>query len=155
MKTHKLLQTASMRLLFALLIATIMCSCTQQNDSQLEGAWEMVYLKGISSDTLQYEFPGNVSGSQIKMWSKDHFTFMGRFRLDTTTQDNYGGGTYTMKDSIYKENIIYHMEPDYIGQEMRIGLEIRNDTLIQTYPLAENGEIDENNYFIEKYVRLD
>jgi hypothetical protein len=89
------------------------------------------------------------------MWSKDHFIFTGRFRLDTTTQDNYGGGTYTMKDSIYKENIIYHMEPDYIGQEMRIGLEIRNDTLIHTYPLAEIGEIDESNYFIEKYVRLD
>ncbi len=38
---------------------------------------------------------------------------------------------------------------------MKMKLEIRNDTLIHTYPLDENDKVHKSNYFIEKYVRLD
>jgi len=32
--------------------------------------------------------------------------------------------------------------------------ELRNDTLIQTYPVKDNWEVDENNYNVEKSVRV-
>ena len=31
-------------------------------------------------------------------------------------------------------------------------LEVKNDTLVQTWPVNENGQIDENNYRIEKFI---
>jgi hypothetical protein len=33
-------------------------------------------------------------------------------------------------------------------------LEIKGDTLYQTYPVNDNWQIDKNEYTLEKYVRL-
>jgi hypothetical protein len=33
-------------------------------------------------------------------------------------------------------------------------LELRNDTLIQTAPVDDNGKVIEKNYSVEKYVRV-
>ncbi len=112
MKTNKLFQTVLTGAVLLVLTFTIMTSCTQQEDNKLKGTWELVYLKSIAGDTLQYEFPGNISGSQMKMWSKDHFIFVGQLKVDTNVRNNYGGGTYTLKDDLYIENIQYHTEPD-------------------------------------------
>lgn len=38
-----------------------------------------------------------------------------------------------------------------IGKQI---LEIRNDTLMKTYPCDDNWEIVRSNYNIEKYIRL-
>jgi hypothetical protein len=136
------------------MIAIIIGSCTQQKSSKIEGAWKFVYAKAIAGDTIAYQIPGDYTGSGIKIWSKDHFAFVGLWKKDTTTIDSYGGGTYTLNKSNYYETINYHTDKTSVGQTIKMIIEIKNDTLHQTWPVDDNGKIDSANYRIENYIRL-
>jgi hypothetical protein len=142
-------------IIFNLMISIIMLGCTPQKTSPIEGTWKLVYGIWTSNDTVVYEFPGKLTGSQIKMWSKDYFVFAGRFKIDTAFSDNSGGGRYKLQGNRYEEDIQYHTETTAVGKTAKMLLEIRNDTLIQTWPLLDNGQIDKSNFDQEKYVRLD
>jgi len=141
--------------IFFMMIIMIIAGCAEQESKFPQGAWQLVYLKVISGDTLRYEFPGNVTGSDIKMWSENHFLTVGRFKLDTTSMDNGVGGTYTLNRNRYEETILYYPGQDGTGEKVKMLLELKNDTLTQTFPVDDNGQIDKNKYNIEKYVRLD
>ena len=39
----------------------------------------------------------------MKFWAGTHFAFVGMFQLDSTTMDNYGGGTFTLVGKNYQE----------------------------------------------------
>lgn len=146
--------------LFCIMIALIIGGCNQQkstelkNSSELEGAWKLVYAKSFGSDSTASQFKLNYFGSQMKMWSKDHFSFVGLFKQKTTILDNFGGGTYKLNGNQYEESYLYNAAEDEEGMDIKMTLEIKNDTLIQTYPLGEDGKIDPKSYNIEKYVRL-
>ncbi len=120
------------------------------------GTWKLIEMKYITNGKLQYEFPnGNVTGDDIKMWTNNHFSFNGKFQMNNETVDNYGGGTYTLNGNFYEENIMYHATEDFVGQKVKMLIKIKNDTLTQTWPVDADGNIDKNNYSIEKYTRLD
>lgn len=141
--------------LFYLLISMIILGCAPQKSSSVEGTWKLVYATWVKGDSLIGEFPGKWTGSDIKMWSKGHFVFVGRFKSDTTFSDSYGGGPYKLEGNRYEEHIQFHTLKSAIGDTVKMLLEIRNDTLVQTWPLRENGQIDKSNFRQEKYVRLD
>jgi hypothetical protein len=141
-------------LLCCFMIALVIGGCTQQKSSKIEGAWQLVYNKSIAGDTLLFQFPGNYTGSDMKMWSKDHFVFVGLFKSDTITQNNYGGGTYTLKGNLYAETILFHTYKEVVGKTFKMIIEIKNDTLYQTWPVDDNGKIDSANYNVEKYTRF-
>lgn len=142
------------RLLCCLLIVSIMSGCSKQKSREIEGAWQLVYAKTVAGGKLQSTFPGNVIGGQMKMWYNGHVIFSGLFKQDTVSSDNYGGGTYTLKGKMYHESIVYHASKNYVGQNIRMLLEISNDTLTQVWPVSENGRIDTTGYNVEKYIRL-
>jgi len=133
-----------------LIILLIIGSCTQEKKSPIEGAWKMIYAK---SRTMEETYPAQVQGEQIKMWSKEHFTFVGHFEWDTLSQDSYGWGTYTLNGNEYEENIKLHVTKSSIGQTVRMLIEIQNDTLIQRWPADENWVLAEE-FSTEKYIRL-
>jgi hypothetical protein len=133
--------------------AFIMISCNQQKPSKIEGAWQLVSIYAMITDTV-HTFPGSWTGTQMKMWSKDHFAFVGEFKSDTIKEDSYGGGTYTLKDNLYDETILYHSYKSEVGKTIKMKLEIMNDTLYQTFPLKDDGTLDSSNYHIEKYIRF-
>ncbi len=139
--------TFSLLLLFGFIL--------QQKGPSIEGAWKLVHATVVQHDTLMGEFPGVWTGNDMKMWSQGHFIFVGRIKSDTTFTDSYGGGTYTLKGNRYEEQIQFHMVPRLIGKTEKMLLEVRKDTLIQTWPVGENGQIDRSNFSEEKYVRLD
>lgn len=147
-------------LLFCILVALIVGSCTQKeskvikNSSDLEGAWKLVYAKSIGSDSTAAEFKLNYFGSQIKIWSKDHFTFVGLLKQKTAVLDNFGGGTYKLTGNLYEETYLYNAAEDVVEETIKMTLEIKNDTLIQTYPVDETGKVNPASFNIEKYVRL-
>lgn len=140
-------------LLICSLFVLIMSSCTQQKPSAIEGAWKLASAISISNDTV-FQFPGKWTGDQMKMWSKDHFAFVGLFKSDTITENSYGGGTYTLNGTQYSETIMYHTYPKSVGTTIKMMLEIKNDTLYQTFPLREDGTLDSSNYNTEKYIRF-
>ena len=73
----------------SLFLLLIIGSCTQEEKLPTEGTWQMVYHKGA-----KLTYPGEITGSGIKMWTKDCFAFTGEFQLDTVMIDNFGWGKY-------------------------------------------------------------
>ena len=140
-------------LCYCIVIALIIGSCAQKKSPAIEGSWQLVYAQAVYADTLNFAFPGNKSVGQIKMWSKDHFSFTGVLNYDSTASDTYGTGTYKLDSTRYTETLIYCAYKDFIGKTLKWNLEIKNDTLIQT-SVGEDWKIDSSNYWLEKYVRL-
>jgi hypothetical protein len=130
----------------------ILIGCTQEEESEspLEGAWQVVSWKAISADTVQWELGVNITGTEMKIWSDNYFNFVGRYTMDDSTQFNYGGGSYKLDGNKYEENLIY---PE--TATVKLLLEIRNDTVIQTWPCDENWKTDKSNYYIQKLIRKD
>jgi len=138
-----------------LIIALIIGSCTQQKRSPVEGAWKLIFSQSIKGDSVLFKFPGNFTMSDIKMWSKGYVLYVGRYKRDTTFMDGYGGGPYKLDGNRYEETIQFFSVQSYFGQTVKMLLEIRNDTLIQTWPADDNGKINKSNFRQEKYIRLD
>jgi hypothetical protein len=142
-------------ILFCLMVSVLILGCVPQKRPSVEGAWKLVYFTSVKGDTLVGEFPGKWTGSDMKMWSKGYFAFVGRYKTDTTFSDGYGGGRYKLDGNRYEEIIQYHTWTSAVGDTVKMLLEVRSDTLVQTWPVHENGQIDKSNFQQEKYIRLD
>lgn len=137
-------------ILITLIIPFLIASCTQETSSPTEGAWELVYFK-----MGEYEYPGNVTGSQVKMWTKDCFAFTGKYFTDSTAIDNYGWGKYRfIEGNKYEEDVVFFPNAKTMeGTTLKMLMEVINDTLVQKWPTDENWNLEEG-YSIEKYVRV-
>lgn len=141
-------------LIYCLMIALIIGSCTQQQSSKIEGVWKLVYVIGVEGNKPYYSFPGtDTTEGQIRVWSKDHFSFAGIMKYDTLHSDSFGGGTYKLTGNLLEETNLYHSWKDFVGKTLKITVENKNDTLILTI-LDENGKLNKSTYWLEKYVRL-
>lgn len=138
----------------SLIIAIMIWGCIQQVSMLPQGAWQLVQSQREINDSIVNMFPVKYSGSDIKMWSEKNFLIVGRFKIDTTFIDNYVGGTYKLEGNRYEESILYHVNKKAVGQTVKMLLELKNDTLIQTYPVDDNGQLIKDGYYIEKYTRL-
>ena len=123
----------------------------QNTRSPLEGAWQMAYGTWLKPPVA---FPDQVKGGQLKIWSERYYTCVGHFERDTVIWNNYVGGRYLLNGSRYEEELTYFPNKSMIGQKSRILIEIRNDTLIQKWPVDENWNLAKS-FRIEKYIRLD
>lgn len=141
--------------IFYLMILLIISSCGSKEVKHPEvGAWQLQYFKRIASDTVAFEIVGYVTGTDVKVWSGKNFISVGRFKEDSVYKDNYAAGTYKLNGDQYEETILYHVNKQYVGKTIKMLLGIKGDTLIQTWPVDKNGQIDKSNYTIEKYTRI-
>ena len=136
--------------LLILIFPFIIGSCTKDESHPFEGVWKLIYYTNG-----EISYPGEITGSGAKVWTKGGFAFVGEYQIDTVTIDNYGWGTYKISESTrYEESIIFHHSaPSLNGQTLKMHLELRNDTLIQSWPVDEDWNLEEDHR-IEKYVRL-
>jgi len=140
--------------LMILLIITC-CSPNEKQHRKIDGAWSLVSYLTVSKDTIVGRYVGkDVVGSQIKVWSQNHFVFVGRFIVGDKAIDNYGGGTYKIQGSQYIETILYHKNHQWVNSQPKMLVEIKGDTLYQTWPVNGNWQINKYDYTVEKYVRL-
>lgn len=139
----------------SLLIAFITGSCIEGGNKFPQGAWKLVQSQALVDDSLKILFPVTITGTDIKIWSESHFSAMGRYMHDTILIESFGAGTYKLEGNRYEESYLLHYKKKWVGQKMRMLMEIRNDTLIQTYPVDNNYQLIKNGYSIEKYVRID
>ena len=140
--------------MLGLLISMIIGGCTDVKESPMEGAWKLAYEYEVSGDHSTLIFPGTSKGSEIKMWSGDRWALVGVFFQDSTVTDNFGGGKFTLKSTNYQEIVEYHSATEYLGQTVKLFLEIKNDTLTQIWPVDEQGEPIKSHYYMEKWVRM-
>jgi hypothetical protein len=141
---------------FVLLLLGTNVGQAQSKKSSIEGTWQLVNVRSMMGDKIMSEFPAvNNTGSQIKIWTKTHWLTVGRYKQDSTFSDLYAGGTYKLEGNKYDENVVYHSEKPYVGKNLKMLLEIKNDTLTQSYFLDKNGQLFKLGYTIEKYIRLE
>jgi hypothetical protein len=142
-------------LLLCLIIPLFLGSCTGEKLSPMEGAWKLAYEYEISGDDSKLLFPGTSKGSETKMWSGDRWALVGVFIEDSIVTDVFAGGEFTLEGTNYQEIVEYHSATEYLGQTVKLYLEIKNDTLTQMWPVDEQGEPVESHYYMEKWVRFE
>jgi hypothetical protein len=143
------------QLFFCLLLSFFSLSAYSQNQKlNLQGAWKLVQVQQIENNKTETILPGKYTGEQIKIWSGSQFMFVGRYIVDTKTEDQYGMGTFKLDGSKYEEFLPVFSYKPWESKVIRLKMEMKNDTLIQTFPLNEKFETDENTTNIEKYVRI-
>jgi hypothetical protein len=141
------------KMFFYLMVAVILISCTPKSDKLPQGEWKLVKCQYFNGDSLLGVLSDKEQFNQVKIWTENYFMFVGRYKSDTTFNDYYGYGTYTLEGNKYEEQITFHRDPELMGQKLRCFMVLKNDTLFQTFPVDENWEI-EKNYAIEQYVLL-
>ncbi len=139
--------------IITILIFTLLgCNQTKVSitEKDIEGPWRVVLLKFVTTNSERVFIPGKSNYKEMKIWSKNYFVFAGVLNEFTSS----GGGTYKLSGSSYEESYKYYPEANRVGKTCKMKLEILNDTMILTWPLNANGEIDKLNYNLEKLVRL-
>lgn len=139
---------------FGLIIILMTLSCGKKVDEPLAGSWQMVQMERMESGKVTNYFSDRYAIDQIKTWSDKHFSFVGRYRVDTITSYRFGVGTFTLSGNIYEEDILYHFDKTYEGRKNKIWLEIRNDTLLHIFPVDNTGKPDPRLNWTEKYLRI-
>jgi hypothetical protein len=142
------------KLLCFLMIAFTISACSEKKSLSIEGAWKLVHSQTFTGDSSVVDFPGIVEKNTTKIWSGNQWMFVGRNKADTTALDVYGNGTFKLEGNRYEENISILFYKPWEGKTIKMTLEIKNDTLIQTYPVDDQGEMDKNEATVEKYVRI-
>jgi ketosteroid isomerase-like protein len=123
-----------------------------------EGNWELLSVtsKGtlvVDGKPVNVNMVKDTKNFGMKMIHNSYFMFSGQDTNNSATEASYGYGTYTFKDNIYTENIIYHVGKELIGKSMSFEMTVKGDTLIQRGPL-KIGEFKDITYEItETYVR--
>ncbi len=146
---------------FVLLITLFGLACRttttikESNQIPLEGTWKLLSGTLIEKgDTVKTDYTKSVAF--IKIINKTHFSFL-KHDLnkgkDSTASFDAGGGTYTLVDSTYTENLDFCNARDWEGNAFKFTVSIHNDTLIQKgIEKIEKSGIDRLN--IEKYLRI-
>lgn len=147
--------------IYPICILFLLMACSPKTENKiidqipLEGTWKLINGTLIDkADTLITDYTKSVSF--IKIINKTHFSFL-KHDLnkgkDSTASFEAGGGTYTLKDSTYIENLEYCNARDWEGNSFKFQISIKNDTLIQKgIEKIEKSGIDRLN--IEKYIRV-
>lgn len=140
---------------FCLMISMIILGCTPKKSTPIEGAWHVVSWEEKVGDSVISKLSRDYTGSEIKIFSKNHELFVGRYKKDSTFHDNCGGGTYKLDGNHFEESFLYFPDQKIVGTVQRWLVEIKNDTLIQTWPVDENWQVVKSNYNIQKLTRIE
>src|SRR6187402_3398106 len=97
----------------SILLLVVLMSCQGNKQSaetlhdKLEGSWQLIYAAHIKKDTVIRNDPQGTK--MMKILNRTHFAFMQHTidKNDTTGIYGSGGGTYTLKDSVYTEHLEY------------------------------------------------
>ena len=126
----------------------------QKKEINLQGAWKLSVYQEIEENRVVTYYPGIYKGEQIKIWSRDRIIFVNRNTDGTNTNNWFGSGTFNLKGNKYEEFYTIHCFPHLENKVLRLKVEMKNDTLIQTYFLNEKFEMDEKSTHIEKYLKI-
>jgi hypothetical protein len=114
----------------------------------------MVQYQTINGNSVINEFPGKSVMDMKKIWSGSHMLFVGQTKTDTIVSDVYGLGTYKLNGNKYEETTSILFYKPWEGTTIKQTIEIKNDTLMLTYPVDDKGQMDKEWAWIEKYVRI-
>ena len=153
------LKNAKKAIIFVLIISPLL-SCSIKESKQdspliIKGTWQLITGTLIEKgDTTVTDYTKNLSF--IKIINDSHFAFLkhdlSKGKGESKAFDA-GGGTYTLKDSLYTERLDYYKQKEWEGGEFSFVVTLKNDTLTQTgIEKVESAGINRIN--TEVYVKL-
>ena len=144
-------------------ICTLLMACGAQTpvkaptsaSKPITGTWQLITGTIIEKgDTTITDYTKNVSF--IKIINETHFAFLQhdlKKGKDSAAVFVSGGGRYSLKDSVYTEQLEYCSARDWEGNTFTFTVAINNDTLVQSgIEKVESSGVNRMN--IEKYVRV-
>ena len=147
-----------------LLLSMYFISCTDESKLQtpksnllsVAGTWRLLSGTLIEKgDTTVTDYTTNVSF--IKIINDSHFAFLqhdiGKGKDSASAVFTAGGGSYTLKDSVYTEHLEYCSAREWEGNDFDFTVTIKGDTLTQ-YGLEKVESAGVNRLNIERYVRV-
>lgn len=133
----------------------ISCKQESQNKNQIAGTWKLISGNLIEKgDSTMTDYTKNISF--IKIINDTHFAFLQHDLnkgKDSSATFGAGGGRYSLKDSLYKEQLEYCNDRVWEGNDFEFVITIKNDTLIQR-GVEKIEKAGVNRINIEKYVRV-
>jgi hypothetical protein len=128
---------------------------TKPAPESIIGTWKLLSGTLIEKeDTVITDYTKNISF--IKIINDTHFAFLQHDEKkvrDSAAAFSAGGGSYSLRDSLYTEHLQYCSAREWEGHDFTFTIRLQNDTLIQHgIEKVENAGINRIN--IEKYVRL-
>ena len=147
--------------LFALTASLLACNYQQTETAQkeevfsVEGSWKLLSGTLIEKgDTVVTDYTKNISF--IKIINESHFAFLQHDLnkgQDSAASFSAGGGSYTLKDSLYTEHLEYCTARNWEGHDFSFTMTIKGDTLIQSgVEVIESEGVNRKN--TEKYIRI-
>ncbi len=153
-----------MKKTFALIgLLTLLFSCinesgqkvTEKMLSPIFGTWQLITVETIEgTDTTFQDYTMDIKG--IKMFNDTYFSFFQHDLnqgIDSSAVFVSGGGTYSLEDGLYTENVEYCSVRVYEGKSFKFQVSISGDTLYQRGQ-EDVPEAGVSKYIIETYVRL-
>jgi hypothetical protein len=145
-----------------ILISLISCDSKKNSDvpesslAPIAGTWKLISGTIIEKgDTSVTDYTQNISF--IKIINDTHFAFLQHDvnkGKDSTAVFVAGGGSYSLKDSLYTEHLEYCSAREWEDNDFIFTIDIKNDTLVQKgMEKIESAGVDRIN--IEKYIRLE
>ena len=143
-----------------ILISTILFSCKPATNNEqpklpLKGTWKLItgtLIENGKTTVTDY----TKSTSFIKIINDTHFAFLQHDLnkgKDSAAVFVAGGGSYSLKDSLYTEHLEYCNDRQWEGNDFAFTITIANDTLVQKgIEKVESAGISRIN--MEKYARV-
>ncbi|MFN8349302.1 MAG: hypothetical protein U0X91_30150 [Spirosomataceae bacterium] len=120
--------------LVAFIVLLTACGTSEEpTQSPLVGTWELISATSTENDSTYSTF--NPKVRMIKIINPTHFSFLSHdltHGKDTATAAySAGGGTYTLKDSLYTEHLEYFSNREWEDHKFDFTVKITKDTLVQ------------------------
>jgi hypothetical protein len=138
------------------ILAFCLLAAQAKQTNPFEGNWELLSSTGTYSQEgalVNTNFKKDANNFAMKLINNNYFMFVWKEIVNGVETPSYGYGTYTFKDNIYTENIIYHVGKELIGKSMSFEMTVKGDTLIQKGPLKIGDFKDDKSEFTETYIR--
>lgn len=136
-----------------IVILAIMACNSNKQQNEIEGTWRLISATATQKDSTFSTF--NPKTKMIKILNGSHFAFFNHDLnngKDSSAVFFGGGGKYTLKDSIYTENLEYFNNRAWENNTFEFTVKIKNDTLIQK-GIEKIEKLGVDRIIIEKYVR--
>ena len=137
-----------------IIIITLSACNSEKKQNQIEGTWRLISAETTEKDSTFSTF--NSKTKMIKIINDSHFAFfnhdLNNGKDSTTAVFFGGGGKYTLKDSVYTENLEFFNNRKWENNKFEFVVKVKNDTLIQK-GIEKVEKLGVNRIIVEKYVR--
>jgi hypothetical protein len=136
------------------LLITISACNSDKKQNLIEGTWRLISAETTEKDSTFSTF--NSKTKMIKIINGSHFAFfnhdLNNGKDSTAAVFFGGGGKYTLKDSVYTENLEYFNNRQWENNKFEFVVKVKNDTLIQK-GIEKIEKLGVDRVIVEKYVR--